>query len=322
MPAASANGVFDFPLDPNQDPRLFKNAGTANLFYMVNIMHGMSFEFGFDEAAGNFQKINYSGAGKGNDRVTAEAQVEGLIDNASMVAPPDGISPSLQMGLYANGNQIRDSSLDNEVVVHEFSHGITERLTGPTHRADCLQTPEARALAEGWSDFIALYMSASGTDTRDTPRTFGEYVNFGNQRDQPYSTNPQINSLSYESLNTLTEEHDAGAIWATILWEVYWGLVDKLGFTEARMTPNNAKGNTLALQIIMNALTLQACNPTFIQARDAITDAEWMTSDSQYTCNIWASFAKRGLGVGAKFDGQKYVKSNALPLRCQMAFST
>ena len=44
----------------------------------------------------------------------------------------------------------------NDVLVHELTHGITNRLTGGGTAA-CLQTLEARALGEGWSNAMAEY---------------------------------------------------------------------------------------------------------------------------------------------------------------------
>jgi len=48
----------------------------------------------------------------------------------------------------------RDGTMENDVVVHEMTHGITNRLTGGgTGR--CLQTLEAGGLGEGWGDAMA-----------------------------------------------------------------------------------------------------------------------------------------------------------------------
>ena len=43
----------------------------------------------------------------------------------------------------------RDGSLENDIPVHEMTHGITNRMTGGgTGR--CLQTTEAGGMGEGW----------------------------------------------------------------------------------------------------------------------------------------------------------------------------
>jgi len=48
----------------------------------------------------------------------------------------------------------RDGSLDNSVLVHEMTHGITSRMTGGG-TATCLESVESRGLGEGWSDALA-----------------------------------------------------------------------------------------------------------------------------------------------------------------------
>jgi len=45
----------------------------------------------------------------------------------------------------------RDGSLDNSVLVHEMTHGITKRMTGGG-TATCLEGIESQGLGEGWSD--------------------------------------------------------------------------------------------------------------------------------------------------------------------------
>ncbi len=50
----------------------------------------------------------------------------------------------------------RDGSMEDDVVSHEMTHGITNRMTGGgTGR--CLQTLESGGLGEGWSDAVAGY---------------------------------------------------------------------------------------------------------------------------------------------------------------------
>lgn len=48
----------------------------------------------------------------------------------------------------------RDGAMENDIVVHEMTHGITNRMTGGgTGR--CLQSIEAAGMGEGWSDAMA-----------------------------------------------------------------------------------------------------------------------------------------------------------------------
>lgn len=50
----------------------------------------------------------------------------------------------------------RDGALDNQIVIHEYTHGVSSRLTGGANSASCLSTTEGGALGEGWSDAMAL----------------------------------------------------------------------------------------------------------------------------------------------------------------------
>ncbi len=50
----------------------------------------------------------------------------------------------------------RDGSLQNDIIVHEFTHGLTNRMTGGGTGA-CLQTTESGGMGEG--DVILLVQS-------------------------------------------------------------------------------------------------------------------------------------------------------------------
>ncbi|KAJ2860841.1 hypothetical protein FB639_005576, partial [Coemansia asiatica] len=91
--------VFDFPLDLSMQPSAYTDFSIAQLFYTVNKMHDLAFLYGFDEAAGNFQDVNYSGKGKGNDAVVAFAQDGSTMNNAQFMSPPDGQHGIMRMYL-------------------------------------------------------------------------------------------------------------------------------------------------------------------------------------------------------------------------------
>ena len=63
-------------------------------------------------------------------------------------------------------------------------------------------------------------------------------------------------------------------------------------------------GNTLALQLIIDAMKIQPCRPTFFTARDAIIQADQILTGGANGCLIWKAFAERGLGTDAKVIGQ------------------
>ncbi|KAM5541596.1 hypothetical protein V8D89_004786 [Ganoderma adspersum] len=53
------------------------------------------------------------------------------------------------------------------------------------------------------------------------------------------------------------------------------------------------------MRLFMDAFTLQPCNPTFPNARDAWiqADANWYGGEDY--CRLWTVFASRGLGIYA-----------------------
>ena len=69
---------------------------------------------------------------------------------------------------------------------------------------------------------------------------------------------------------------------------------------------NGTGGNNIALQLVIDGLKLQPCNPGFVDGRDAILAAVEMSpyladedEKAAVGCIIWNSFANRGLGWSA-----------------------
>jgi hypothetical protein len=96
-----------------------------------------------------------------------------------------------------------------------------------------------------------------------------------------------------------TEVHGMGEIWAVMLNEMYWNLVDDFGFSEDIFDSTQSHGNIVALQLMMGGMMIQPCNPTFLDARDAILQADVNYYNGKHQCQIWKAFAKRGMGVKA-----------------------
>jgi len=101
---AFANGgsnlEFDFPVNFNLIPSGNVNAAVTNLFYWNNIMHDVWYQYGFTEAAGNFQENSYGRGGIANDFVRADGLDGGGTNNANFSTPPDGTKPRMQMYLW------------------------------------------------------------------------------------------------------------------------------------------------------------------------------------------------------------------------------
>lgn len=91
---------FDFPYDSSLEPDDNGLAAVTNLFYMNNMMHDITYRFGFDEGAGNFQTNNYGNGGAGSDAVLAQALDGGGTNNANFSTPSDGGPGRMQMFVW------------------------------------------------------------------------------------------------------------------------------------------------------------------------------------------------------------------------------
>lgn len=298
---------FSFGLDLNSEPSGYRNAAITNLFYWNNILHDLHYQYGFDEASGNFQQNSYGRGGLGGDPVQADAQDGSGIDNANFGTPPDGADPRMQMFVWTFTTPNRDSDLDNGIIIHEYGHGVSTRLTGGPSNVDCLFGVQSGGMGEGWSDWWSLALTAVPTDTSSTSRGVGTYIlgqpaNGPGIRAFPYSTDLAINPLTYGNLfSTGGEVHSVGEIWATTLWDMYWNLVADHGFDPDFYTGSG--GNNLAMQLVMDGLKFQPCNPTFLDARDAILTADLVDTGGANQCSIWEAFSKRGMGINADDGG-------------------
>lgn len=288
--------VFHFPYDTNYtsaNPSL--DASLTNLFYWNNVIHDIMYQYGFDEVSGNFQQNNYGKGGAGNDPVQAQGQM-GFDCNAYFGTPPDGLSGVMEMYICSN----KDGSYDNLVMVHEYGHGISNRLTGGPANADCLWNGEQ--MGEGWSDWYGLMLTMKAEDTATDKRGIGTYL-FGQPaggagiRTFPYTTDMSDNPYTYDDIKNEWGPHGIGTVWATMLWEMTWALIDEYGFDEDIY--NGTGGNNIAMALVTEGLRLQPCSPGFVDGRDAILAADMALFDGANQCIIWDAFAKRGLGVSA-----------------------
>lgn len=280
----------------------YEDAAITNLFYMNNIFHDIMYQYGFDEVGGNFQENNYGNGGIGGDSVNAEAQDGSGTCNANFGTPPDGGNPTMQM--YICGS--KDGDFDNLVILHEYGHGISNRLTGGPGAANCLQNAEQ--MGEGWSDFFGVLLTIQPGDVGTDARAVGTYLfnqgqGGGGIRDYPYSTDMGINPQTYDYIKTAAVPHGVGSVWAEMLWEVTWALIDEHGYDPDIYNftgdVNQDAGNIQALALVTEGMKLQPCSPGFVDGRDAIFAADQALYGGANECLLWDAFAKRGLGYSA-----------------------
>ncbi|KAF2656310.1 extracellular metallo proteinase MEP, partial [Lophiostoma macrostomum CBS 122681] len=313
---------FVYPFSLNEtDPKAYGNASVTQLFYTANTYHDLLYILGFTEAAGNFEINNDDEGGEGNDMVILQAQDGSGTDNAWFLTPPDGESGRMAMFLWEYAQPVRDCSFEAGVVIHEYTHGLSTRLTGGPANSNCLDGPEDSSMGEGWGDFMATAIRLKPADTRETDYALGAWV--GNDpkgiRQYLYSTNMETNPYVYTDVDELVAEpHDAGTVWATVLYEVLWNLIDKHGKNDAAVPDFDdngvpTDGKYLAMKLVMDGMALQPCNPNFVSGRDAIIDADDALTGGDNYCELWTAFAKRGLGDGAQFSETNRTASFDLP---------
>ncbi len=197
-------------------------------------------------------------------------------------------------------NSDRDGDLDNGIIAHEYGHGISTRLTGGPSNSSCLSNAEQ--MGEGWSDWFALMLNI---DTSMVTRGIGTYatsqpITSTGIRNAPYSRDFNINPFTYANTNdqaNVSQPHGIGFVWSTMLWDLALNFIDTYGFDEDLYYGNG--GNNLVMQLVIDGIKLQNCNPGFVDGRDAILLADQINNGGANKCLIWETFARRGLGFSA-----------------------
>jgi hypothetical protein len=337
-PGNPAPGEEPLPAAPLSD---FQRGSATQLFYLNNIYHDRLYRAGFTEQARNFQGDNFGRGGAGNDRVSAEAQDSSGTNNANFGTPADGGRGRMQMYIFVPSTPDRDGSLDADVVWHEYTHGLSNRLVG---NGSGLGLNQSRGMGEGWSDFYARVLASGPDEDPNGIYNTGGWVTHrlraaaleGNYyfgiRHFPYAVRSNTgpngrphNPLTFADIDTAQANitdgaftspitwtasavHAQGEVWCSSLLEVRARLIARLGY-EA--------GNTRMLQLVTDALKVTPLNPTFIQARDAVIAADRASFGGADLDDIWNGFATRGMGFGAATNGTTVTESFQLPILLQ-----
>ncbi len=313
-PQGAPARTFDFTVDPTLAPSTYRPAAVTQIFYLANRYHDKLMELGFDEAAKNFQTINFSGQGVGGDAVQADAQDGSGTNNANFgTGGNDGGSGRMQMYVFTGPTPDRDGDLDADIVFHELTHGTSIRLLDGQASGE-----QAGGMGEGWGDFFGLCLNSEPADDPNAVYSTGAYATyqlggsftnnyyFGIRR-FPYTTDMTKNPQTYADIdpaqqnylasiprssiigNTADEVHNVGEVWCVTLWEARANLIASHGFA----------GNDLILQLVVDGLKLSPGTPNFLQSRDAILQADLVANGGANLGALWAAFAKRGMGASA-----------------------
>ena len=288
----------------------------AQLMYYLTKYHDhlASAPYGFTSASGNFE------AG-GGDPVDANAMdgansMNGLPDkfhfnNANMSTPPDGSSPLMQMYLFRAASSLPipsgNGGDDAEVVYHEYTHGLTNRLVLYPDGTSGLTTQQSNSMGEGWSDWYAEdFLNNEGfkPDTGAIGDVVMGAMSFGgflrsNAVDCPVGAvaptcpggvHTGAGGYTYGDFGKVAgapEVHADGEIWLETLWQL-------------RQTLGAATAETL----VTRALELSPPAPSYLDMRNAIVQADTVNFGGANHSAIWSVFASRGMGFfAASIDG-------------------
>jgi extracellular elastinolytic metalloproteinase len=258
----------------------------VNLFALCSSMHDLLYLLGFRESDGNFQVDNFGRGGRAADPVLARVHPGSVYGTANMGTPPDGSRPTMNMGLVTSTN--RHTALDADVVFHEYTHGLTNRLVGGPLNDAALEAVQSGGMGEGWSDYfacVALGKNVVGDWVVNRPTGIRKF-----RYDESFpDTYADLGTGRYAD----GEPHNLGEIWCATLMSL------------ARQV-----GTWTFTQIVVDALKLTSANPSFLAARDAIllsadhyAHAHGMPDPAVFVHTVWQGFARYGMGPGARTDG-------------------
>jgi len=296
--------------DPNDACDTITNGGSLN--GKIAVIRRGECEFGFkalaaeNEGAVAVIMVNNvagnpitMGGGDFGGSVTIPLFMMTNIDGEAIITELEGASIN---GTISGENipQPIDGDLDNGIVAHEYGHGISNRLTGGGNNTSCLGNSEQ--MGEGWSDWFGLMLTIKPGDQGTDGRGIGTFaqnqpITGGGIRPARYSTDFGVNGFTYANIGSQAVPHGVGFVWATMIWDLNWALIDEYGF-DADLY-NGTGGNNIAMQLVIDGMKLQSCSPGFVDGRDAILEADEIVNGGANRCLIWEVFARRGLGVNA-----------------------
>jgi len=322
---------------PGDDPLTAQaqRGAVIQMFYVMNLYHDALYKLGFTEPARNFQQDNFGRGGLGADRVSAEGQDNSGTNNANFSTPADGGRGRMQMYLWTGPTPDYDGTTDAEVIIHEVTHGLSNRLHG---NGSGLSTNMSRGMGEGWGDFYGYSLLSEPSDPIDAVYTTGGYatylatagftgnyyygirrfprapITFLGPNGKPH--NPYTFRYLNADCNTLigtttsnpppSSAYPRGPFGVTTCDQVHnMGEIWSSALWEVRnrmvtRLGHNA-GTTRVLQVVTDGMKLAPLGPTFLQERDAILSAASVFGTADVD-DVREGFRVRGMGFSASIQ--------------------
>ncbi len=307
-----------------------RKQSTTEAFFMVSKYHDhlATPAIGFDQASGAFQNTDpvLTQSLDGADTAGDGGPDSDHTDNANMDTPPDGQSPTMQLFLfeYSDALPFFDYNGDDAATIwHEYTHGLSNRLITDQDGVGALNSAHSGAMGEAWSDWYAEdLLVREGLET-DDPDLSGE-IDLGEPSDavrhatrfeaidcpagvgssDPASACPGGNATGpggftlgdFGHVAGGPEVHSDGEIWVQTLWDLRTRLVD------ANAGDDHA-GSDAAEALITMGMRLAPPEPSMLDMRNAILQADTALNGGARHDLVWSVFAHRGMGYYASvFD--------------------
>lgn len=296
------NFPLSFPYDTTVNPNTYTNASITNVFYWLNRLHDMLYNWGFDESANNYQNTKFF-VPSPNPRVDVHVQHPGEGCNAHSGGPWINFGMCAPSGIDCWGAgpfNCRDIAFEAPIFAHEFGHSIHFAL---------MTLSGAQYMGEGYADVFAITAFAEPGDDLFGSYPVGQWSfnNVNGIRRAPYSTDQTVFPYTYGTIkNTPGEIYPIGEVWCNTVWMARANMVWKYGFQT---------GHPTMMKLVVDGMKLAPANPDFLDLRDAILLSDRINNAGVNQCILWDAFAKMGLGWSAKSMGA----DDAAPLE---AFNT
>ncbi|ROW03269.1 hypothetical protein VSDG_01293 [Cytospora chrysosperma] len=128
---------------------------------------------------------------------TRNMRISRKIKNAHFVPSLDGERGILILGLNDITDPRRDQAFEAQIIIHQYTHGMTYRLAASSDR---MRSKKKRNNRKG-SIFMALAISEK--DIQNRSFTFNEWQD-PETRSLPYSTHSLENDYAFSSLRNIT----------------------------------------------------------------------------------------------------------------------